>query len=885
MYSIRGRNNLKKLIYIFFLIPSILFAQRDIDGRRIKNATLDTAALKQSSMNWIKYEGQRAIKLVDFGVTVNDSTKYDDNRTAFWNAMAYADSENIKNIEFPSGNIWIDSITVKHDSLNFIGTGGTWLVYKGSDQGTSAHVRFIVLSKRKDIRIDGINFKMYNSRQTPYQVFPIFIYNAEGESGYAENISVQHCIFEDFGSIYPGGGYTDTVAIGLEFCFNTFRNNTIVASAFYAGRATDLFAGTFQSKFNYNYFYGNWKINAAFRGDFDDCQFIGNYIEKSEDSAIYIRGDNNIVSFNQIYYAGKDGIKVLETDVSPYTEGKGNIIIGNQVHGAGATDGKDSATMIKAEGMHSIVTNNIVFAVDTTGISPKWSTLDQKGFQCRGDSMVLSDNYAYGGYSKGYPSYSGIRITGNSNHAIIKNNTVVNWEYGLASTYGDDWVIEGNIFKDSGNKGLLINSYDAADTCLRIVIKDNVFYNGASDDISIRYIDTLIISGNVSFGRQADDFLDIANCDVIKYTGMNVDTKSSTPPTLSSFTVPVGDSISIGGARFFIEQDTAYILGIGYEALLTRASTLKYTNLLGYRSGYAATGTGLSGIGHQIFQTSSSSYSEGFGYRNSQNATADYSSAIGYMAGMYNDGDYSQLIGHYAGRWNKGSYSQGIGNQALYFNTGSYCFAGGGLALNRNEGNYNTAVGYTSFNTFNENVSGAKTFGYTDIVSVSGSDTITITSHGFGSADAQVNLKFTQGTSAITGLTNGTVYTWKVIDANTICGGFTQNITAAGTGTGHTMTPQTSLTNSTALGYNAEPDASNQVMFGDANVTSVKSAGAFTSTSTSTNTFPKLAATDSLQVGSDKWIRKVFQSAGGDSLGFIYYNTVRSRIDTVYIVQ
>lgn len=43
---------------------------------------------------------------------------------------------------------------------------------------------------------------------------------------------------------------------------------------------------------------------------------------------------------------------------------------------------------------------------------------------------------------------------------------------------------------------------------------------------------------------------------------------------------------------------------------------------------------------------------------------------------------------------------------------------------------------------------------------------------------------------------------------------------------------------------------------------------------------------DSLQIGTmGKYIRKVFQSAGGDTLGFIYYNTVRSRSDTVYSYQ
>jgi hypothetical protein len=62
-----------------------------------------------------------------------------------------------------------------------------------------------------------------------------------------------------------------------------------------------------------------------------------------------------------------------------------------------------------------------------------------------------------------------------------------------------------------------------------------------------------------------------------------------------------------------------------------------------------------------------------------------------------------------------------------------------------------------------------------------------------------------------------------VVDADTLeC--VTDSFTDAGTGT-HTLTPQYIYTNSTAIGYNAEPTASNQVMLGDSNVTEVKSAG------------------------------------------------------------
>ena len=805
---------MKKLIYIFLLIPSLLSAQKDINGKRLYNKSVPNSAMQDM------WDGKRAVKVTDWGVIVDDSTVYDANRTAIINALNYADANGYKNVEFPSGNIWTDSITVLHDSLNFIGAGGTWLYYKGADQGESRHVRFLVLSKRKDIHIDGINFKCYNSRQTPYQVFPIFIYNAVSETGYAENISVEHCIFEDFGSIYAGGGYTDTVSIALNFSHNVFRNNTVKATAFYNGRGIDS-PGCFASQFNYNYFYGNWLINGAFRDYFEDCRFIGNYIEKTEDSSFYIRGNKNVIAFNIIYYPGKDGIKVLETDLSPWIQGYGNIITGNQVHGAGATYGKDSATMIKAEGKHSIISNNIAYAVDTTGVSPHWSLLDQKGFQCRGDSMLVTGNYAFGGYSKGWMSYSGIAVTGNSGNAVITNNYIYDWNYGISSIYGHNFVMSGNVIKNSGNKGIVMNSYDVANRCNKVVITNNIFYNSASDDISVRYADSIYVAGNISFNRAADDFLDIADCQNVRY-GINQDMNSTDPPAISSFTVPVGDSISVGGADFIIDQADSFVLGIGYGVLAARKGM--YKTAFGYQSLGSDTVDGSCSVGHQTLRNNSGAFSCGLGYRTGQYNTGGSLFAGAYYAGMYNSGNNSILIGVQSGRWNKGDYSNGYGYFSLQTNTGSYCNAFGGLALNRNEGDYNTALGYDSFNTFYDNTGGAKTFDYTDIITT-GNDTITITGHSFGSADEQVILKYTQGTSAITGLTSGSAYPWKIIDANTLCGGFTQNITAAGTGTGHTFTPQTSLTNSTALGYNAEPDASNQVKLGNTSVTSVKSSG------------------------------------------------------------
>jgi hypothetical protein len=46
-----------------------------------------------------------------------------------------------------------------------------------------------------------------------------------------------------------------------------------------------------------------------------------------------------------------------------------------------------------------------------------------------------------------------------------------------------------------------------------------------------------------------------------------------------------------------------------------------------------------------------------------------------------------------------------------------------------------------------------------------------------------------------------------------------------------------------------------------------------------------VAISDSLKVGAGVYIRKFFISAGGDSIGAIYYNTTSSSLDTVYMTQ
>jgi len=142
------------------------------------------------------------------------------------------------------------------------------------------------------------------------------------------------------------------------------------------------------------------------------------------------------------------------------------------------------------------------------------------------------------------------------------------------------------------------------------------------------------------------------------------------------------------------------------------------------------------------------------------------------------------------------------------------------LAGYQNIGDKQTFVGKNAGGNTATNSGAAKTFAGT-AVNITTED-ITIATHGFGANGTWVNVLFTQGTAALGGLVDATIYQLYIRDANTVSGlqGTRQTInTTDQLGTGHTFTPQYIYTNSTGIGYDAQTTRSNQVKLGDANVT------------------------------------------------------------------
>lgn len=261
------------------------------------------------------------------------------------------------------------------------------------------------------------------------------------------------------------------------------------------------------------------------------------------------------------------------------------------------------------------------------------------------------------------------------------------------------------------------------------------------------------------------------------------------------------------------------------------------TNNVGSGAGQNNTQNDVNNFGTAAGGTNSGAYTNNFGQYAGENNTGLYVNNFGQSAGRYNTGNSVNNFGQGSGQYNLGNNNNISGINAGQFLTGGTNNIAGANAARYMTGSFNNVfgdssgryiqnnnnhiIGYNSFAQFKDYIAGNKTFDYTAIDTTA--KTITIPSHGFGSANKYINLKFTQGTSAITGIANGNIIQVKIIDANTLLyselltsGQYrhTHNITSAGTGTGHIFTPQIEFFNVQILGSNLEPTKANQTLLG-----------------------------------------------------------------------
>jgi trimeric autotransporter adhesin len=204
------------------------------------------------------------------------------------------------------------------------------------------------------------------------------------------------------------------------------------------------------------------------------------------------------------------------------------------------------------------------------------------------------------------------------------------------------------------------------------------------------------------------------------------------------------------------------------------------------------------------------------------NNTGDYNSAFGYYALRFNtSGSQNTATGANALFSNStGSNNTAIGYTALFYNTtGFYNTANSSQALFRNTtGHDNTATGYRAL--FSNTTSSHNT--------AFGSQALYKNTNGFNNtASGSQALYFNTTGRSNTAIGYQALYANTYGISNTACGTYAlfRNTTGSyNTALGFSAGPESlfpNLFNTTALGYNAKPIASNQVRIGDSYVTSI----------------------------------------------------------------
>lgn len=205
--------------------------------------------------------------------------------------------------------------------------------------------------------------------------------------------------------------------------------------------------------------------------------------------------------------------------------------------------------------------------------------------------------------------------------------------------------------------------------------------------------------------------------------------------------------------------------------------------------------------------------------------TGAYNTAVGYNAMLSNTrGKLNTAVGTSALRANTtGNYNSAIGYTALESNTtGSYNNAFGYGALTKNTtGVENMAIGYGALQ---QNITGGYNIavgGSSMINNTSGSDNVAI---GYDAMNYNTTGESNVGIGSYSLQNNTTGFANTGIGRNALYYNTTgYRNTAIGDSA---MRTGTTYNNSTAIGYNAQVSASNQVVIGDANVTSTILRGA-----------------------------------------------------------
>jgi len=283
-----------------------------------------------------------------------------------------------------------------------------------------------------------------------------------------------------------------------------------------------------------------------------------------------------------------------------------------------------------------------------------------------------------------------------------------------------------------------------------------------------------------------------------------------------------GDNLTATGYSSARYNTGNFVTAYGRESAYSNEGDYLTTN--GYSSAQNNTGDSVTVNGFNSAYNNTANSLTASGVYSAQNNTGNFTTVIGASSGRYNVGSYLTAHGVSSARYNTGVNVTSIGSASAQNNTGDYVIASGGSSAQYNSKNNSTAIGYGAYDNW---VNGTS---YSVTSADSGAETVTVTGHGI-TIGTYKPLKV--GAAGVGGLSNGSVYTFKSVDANTLQP-LGVNITSSGTTTLYANSND--FTNVTALGYNAEPTKDNQVMLGDTNVVEVKTSGTVVTPALQTST-------------------------------------------------
>jgi len=356
----------------------------------------------------------------------NSSYDYEPDISA---AIDTTQSNGWRKIFFPSGKYYMDRVVVQSkDSIIFEGQMGTefhskYVFPQGDYDVTPYTAGLFALDDVESITFRNIEFYGNSDVWFPASwLCPIRL--ATTSAGISRNIIIENCKFYNFGPIFftiSSGFDTSAVNIDIRNC-EFFPEDTVDAGI----NIRKFVDATIEN----NRYHGNDIGSHFLKAQHGQRLRVAfNRADSTWDSGIYINGitDHCTVIGNQVRMSGKDNYKIVNNGDTIDPEEV--VVTGNiaEIAGARPTKGGYSNIGFNFQGYRSIVTNNLVYALDTTGTG---FTSKTTAFKFQDVNYArLSGNLAVSNVKGGGELF--LRIS-SGNYLTISNNSCWNFTNGIS---------------------------------------------------------------------------------------------------------------------------------------------------------------------------------------------------------------------------------------------------------------------------------------------------------------------------------------------------------------------------------------------------------------------------------------------------------------------